>query len=113
MFDEQRVIIKFLSWEGVVKPVEILRRLTAWFADKTFSRIQVYEWHKKKSDTRESVQNEIRACSPRTSTSETNILATREMIEWKIAAHVGISYGIISDDLGYRKMSARWGFLAS
>lgn len=115
---EQRIIIKFLSREGV-KPAEILRRLTAQFAEKTLSRTQVYDWHKKFSDGRESVQNETHARRPRTSTSETNILAIREMIEedrsftvWEIAAHVRISYGsaqsIISDDLGYRKVSAKW-----
>ena len=44
------------------------------------------------SDGRESVQNETDERRPRTSTSETNILAIREMIEWEIVAHVEISY---------------------
>ncbi|KYN13981.1 hypothetical protein ALC57_13811 [Trachymyrmex cornetzi] len=77
---EQRIIIEFLLREGV-KPAEILRRLTVQFAEKTLSRTQVYDWHKKFSDSRESVQNETHARRPRTSTSDTNILAIREMIE--------------------------------
>ena len=43
---EQRIVIKFLAWEGV-KFAEILRRLTAQFAEKTLSRTQVYDWQKK------------------------------------------------------------------
>ena len=65
------------------------------------------------------MQNEIRARRLWASSSNTNILAVREVIEgdhhitmWKIDAHVGISYAsarsIISDDLGHRKVSARW-----
>ena len=118
----QRIIIKFLSLEGV-KPAEILRRLTAQFAEKTLSRTQVYDWHKKFSDGRQSVENETHARRPRTSINEANIRAIREMIKGdrrliirEISTHVGISYGstqsIISDDLGYRKLSAS-GFLAS
>ena len=42
---EQRIIIKFLSREGV-ELAEILRRLTAQFAEKTISRTQVYDRHK-------------------------------------------------------------------
>ncbi|EFN72340.1 Putative uncharacterized protein FLJ37770, partial [Camponotus floridanus] len=72
--------IKFLSREGV-KPVEILRRLTKQFAEKTLSRTQVYDWHKKFFNGRKSVQNKTYARRPRTSISETNIVAIREMIE--------------------------------
>ena len=95
---EQRIVIKFLSLEGV-KSVEILRQLTAQFAEKTLSTTQVYDWHKKFSDGRKSVQNKTCAQRPRTSTGEINIFAIRKMTKgdrltkWKIAAHVGISYG--------------------
>ncbi|KYN27549.1 hypothetical protein ALC57_03061 [Trachymyrmex cornetzi] len=61
---EQRIIIKFLSREGV-KPAEILHRLTAQFAEKTLSRTQVYDWHKKFSDGQESMQNETHTRRPR------------------------------------------------
>ena len=43
---EQRVVITFLSREGL-KPAEILRRVSAQFAGKTLSRSQVYDCHKK------------------------------------------------------------------
>ena len=89
------------------REAEILRRLTAQFAKKTLSRIQVNGWHKKISDGEESVQNETHTLRPWASASETNILMIREMIEedrrltmWDIA---GSTQSIISDDLGYRK----------
>ena len=101
-FVEQRVVLKLLSWEGV-KLAESLRRLNAQFADKTLSRIQVYD---RKKDFRWAVQNETHARRSGASTSEMNILAIREMIKgdrrlttWDI---VRISYGsalsIISGD---------------
>ncbi|GJQ85358.1 hypothetical protein Trydic_g10132 [Trypoxylus dichotomus] len=40
-----------------VKPLEILRRLTAQYAEKTVSGTQVYDWHEEFSDGRELVEN--------------------------------------------------------
>ena len=65
---EQRVIVKFLSQEGV-KPAE------------TLSRIHVYDWHEKICEGRELVQNETHVRRSWTSTSETHILEIREMSE--------------------------------
>ena len=42
----QRIIIKFLTKEGV-KPSEILTRLKAQFGDATLSRTQVFDWASK------------------------------------------------------------------
>lgn len=114
----QRVIIKFLAWEGV-RPSEILRLLFVQFCNETLSRTQVYDWHKKFSDGRETVGNETHARRPRTTINEANIHAIRELIEGDrhltvlaIAEQVGISYGsaqsTISDELGFRKVCARW-----
>jgi hypothetical protein len=62
----QRIIIKFLSWEGV-KPAEILRRLTEQFKEETLSRAQVFAWHKQFVEGREHVENEGHDRRPRTS----------------------------------------------
>ena len=53
----QRIIIKFLTKEGV-KPSEILTRLKAQFGDATLSRTQVFDWASKFKGGRESVENE-------------------------------------------------------
>ena len=73
-------LFKFLSREGV-KRAEILRGLTAQFAEETLSRTQICNWHNKISDSQESVQNETHTRRHRRNTSETSILTIREMIE--------------------------------
>jgi histone-lysine N-methyltransferase SETMAR len=62
----QRIIIKFLSGEGV-KPAEILRRLTEQFKEETLSRAQVFAWHKHFVEGREHVENEGHDRRPSTS----------------------------------------------
>ncbi|KAJ8950721.1 hypothetical protein NQ318_012802, partial [Aromia moschata] len=117
----QRIIIKFLSREGI-KPAEILRRLTAQFGDETLSRPRVFAWHKEFGFTtleEEAKVNEAHNRRPRTSITEDNIRAIRQLVEGdrrltvaEISSVVGISYGsaqaIITDQLGFRKVCARW-----
>ncbi|CAK9818248.1 Protein GVQW3 [Anthophora plagiata] len=114
----QRIIIKFLTHEGV-KPIEILQRLTAQFGDQTLSRARVFAWHKKFKEGRELVENVEHDRRPRTSITEENIRTIRELLERdrrltlsEMTAQVGISYGscqtIVTKDLGFRKVCARW-----
>lgn len=114
----QRIIIKFLTNEGV-KPSEIFTRLKAQFGDATLSQNRVYTWVREFRDGRERVENESHDRRPRTSLTNDNIRAVRELIEGdrrltieQIVSEVGISYGsvqsIITDQLGFRKISARW-----
>ncbi|XP_057658478.1 histone-lysine N-methyltransferase SETMAR-like [Diorhabda carinulata] len=114
----QRIVIKFLAAEGV-KPAEILRRLTAQFGEKTLSRARVFAWHKQFVEGRERVENESHDRRPRTSITAGNIDSVRQLVEGDrrlttsdIAIKVGISYGstysILSEELGYRKVCARW-----
>ncbi|XP_073972912.1 protein GVQW3-like [Rhodnius prolixus] len=114
----QRVIIKFLAAEGV-KPAEILRRLTAQFGEETLSRARVFAWHKQFVEGRDRVENESHDRRPRTSITANNISSVRRLIEddrrrttSEIASEVGISYGstysIVTEELGYRKVCARW-----
>jgi hypothetical protein len=65
----QRIIIKFLSREGV-KPAEILRRLTEQFKEEALSRARLFAWHKQFVEGREHVENEGHARRPRTSVTE-------------------------------------------
>lgn len=114
----QRIIIKFLTNEGV-RPAEILRRLQAQFTETCLSQAQVYDWHKKFSEGRVEVENKPHARRPRTSVTVDNIEAVRNILEddrrltiIEIADFVGISFGsaqsIITVELGFRKVSARW-----
>jgi hypothetical protein len=95
----QRIIIKFLTKEGV-KPSEILTRLKAQFGDATLSRTQVFDWASKFKGGRESVENESHDRRPRSSLTDENICAVRDVIEGdrrltvdEIASEVGISHG--------------------
>lgn len=114
----QRIIIRFLVNEGV-KPSEVLTRLQAQFGDDTLSKTQVFDWATKFWDGRDRVENENHKQRPATSVNEDNIQAVRELVEGdrritvaNIASEVGISVGsvhtIVSDTLGYSKVSAKW-----
>lgn len=114
----QRIIVKFLTNEGV-KPSEILRRLQAQFKDNTLKKTQVYSWHTQFLKGREAVENASHQRRPRTSVTNDNIRTVSRLLQddrrltvAEIASEVRISYGsaqtIITDDLGFRKVSARW-----
>lgn len=114
----QRIVIKFLAAEGV-KPAEILRRLSAQFGEETLSRARVFAWHKQFVEGRERVENQSHDRRPRSSITAGNIDSVRQLVEGDrrlttsdIANEVGISYGstysILSEELGYRKVCARW-----
>ncbi|XP_026316211.1 histone-lysine N-methyltransferase SETMAR-like [Hyposmocoma kahamanoa] len=114
----QRIVIKFLANERV-KPSEIFTRLRAQFGDTTLSQNRVYTWAREFRDGRERVENESHRRRPRSSLTDENISAVRELIEGdrrltvqEISSEIGISYGsvqsAITDHLGFRKISARW-----
>jgi hypothetical protein len=114
----QRIIIKFLSNEGV-KSSEIFTRLKAQFGDTTLSQNRVYTWAREFKGGRERVENESHCRRPRSSLTDDNISAIRELIEGDrrltiadISSEIGISYGsvqsVITDNLGFKKISARW-----
>lgn len=65
----QRIIIKFLTTEGV-KPAEILRRLEAQFGEICLKKTQVYDWHKKFLEGRAKVEKKPHDHRPRTSLTE-------------------------------------------
>lgn len=115
---EQRIIIKFLTKEGV-KPSEICERLKKQFGEETLSDISVYKWSKAFKDGRERVENEPHSRRPKTSTTEqiadrVNALIQndRRITVRDIASTLNISVGgvdcIIIDQLQYRKVCARW-----
>lgn len=114
----QRIVIRFLVWEGV-KNTEIFLRLRNQFGSECLSRAAVFKWAKAFKDGRETVENEPHDRRPRTSITPDNIrrveqiiLEDRRMNVRDISAELGISIGsvesIIHEHLQYRKVTARW-----
>jgi predicted DNA-binding transcriptional regulator len=110
----QRINIKFLSREGV-KPAEILRRLTEQFKEETLSRVRVFAWHKQFVEVVSTLRMRAMIADP----TDNNIRRVQQFLEGdrrlrvaEIAGEVRISYGsafaIITDELGFRKVCARW-----
>jgi hypothetical protein len=72
----QRIIIKFLTNEGVI-PSEIFTRLQAQFGNECLSQPRLFSWAK---SFRDHVENEPHARRPRTSVNPDNVLKIGELI---------------------------------
>ena len=114
----QRIIIKFLTKEGVI-PSEIFTRLQAQFGDECLSQPRVFSWAKSFREGRDRVENEPHARRPRTSVNPDNVLKIGELIRanrritvLELSQEVGISAGsveeILHNELKVSKVSARW-----
>jgi hypothetical protein len=79
----RRIIIKFLTKEGVVSS-EIFTRLQAQFGDECLSQPRVFSWAKSFREGREHVENEPHARRPRTSADPDNVLKIGELIRANI-----------------------------
>jgi hypothetical protein len=75
----QRVIIKFLTKEGVI-PSEIFTRLQAQFGDECLSQPRVFSWAKSFREGRDHAENEPHARRPRNSVNPGNVLKIGELI---------------------------------
>jgi hypothetical protein len=75
----QRIIIKFLTKEGVI-PSEIFTRLQAQFGDECLSQPRVFSWAISFQEGRDHVENEPHAWRPRTSVNPNNSLKIGELI---------------------------------
>jgi len=102
-----------------VKLVEIHHLMLAHYGQSTVSQRKVYEWVERFKSGRTCVTDE--GCSGRPSTSRTQdhidradamIREDRQITVSEVVAHLDISYGstygILEDDLGYRKVCAQW-----
>jgi len=115
---EERGVVRFLWAEGV-KPVEIHCRMLAQYGQSTMSQQKVYECTERFKSGRTCVTDEGCSGWPSTSRTQDHINRADAMIRedrWimvlEVAAHLDISYGstyaILHDDLGHRKVCARW-----
>jgi ribosomal protein S25 len=114
----QRIIIKFLTKEGVIRS-EIFTRLQAQFGDICLSQPRVFNWAKSFQEGRDRVENERHAWRPRTSVNPDNVLKIGELIQanrhitvLELSQEVGISVGsveeILHNELKVSKVSASW-----
>lgn len=114
----QRIIIKFLTNEGV-KPAEIRDRLRAQFGENALSWPRVKAWCAEFKKGREKVENMSHPRRPRSSITPGNIAVVRELIERdrrctvaELSKETGIGvasvHAIIRDHLHIRKIAARW-----
>lgn len=114
----QRIIIKFLTVEGV-PPSEIFTRIQAQFGGECLSQARVYSWAKEFREGRDRVENQPHPRRPRTSITSENverveqlILDNRRITIREISEEVGISVGSVEDivhkNLQFSKVSARW-----
>jgi hypothetical protein len=113
----QRIIIKFLTKEGVI-PSEIFTRLQAQFGDECLSQPRVFSWAKSFREGRDRVENEPHARRPRTSVNPGNVLKIGELIRanhritvpelsQKVGTSVGSFEEILHNKLKVSKVGAR------
>jgi histone-lysine N-methyltransferase SETMAR len=114
----QRIIIKFLTKEGVI-PSAIFTRLQAQFGDECLLQPRVFSWAKSFREGRDHVEIEPHARRPRTFVNPENVLkigelfrANRRITVLELLQEVGISVGSVEeslhDELKVSKVSARW-----
>jgi hypothetical protein len=101
----QRIIIKFLTKEGVI-PSEIFTRIQAQFGDKFLSQTRMFSWAKSFREGRDRVENEPHARRPRISVNPDNVLKIGELIRsnrrinvLELSQEVGISVGSVEEIL--------------
>ena len=76
---EQRVNIKFLV-KLRKSMIETFHLLTEAYGDDCLSRTRVFEWHKRFSEGRTSVNDDDRLGRPRTAIIDTNIEKVQDLI---------------------------------
>ena len=99
--------------------MEIHSRMLAQYGQSTMSQGKVYEWVERFKSGRTRVTDEGHSGRPSASRTQDHIDRADAMIRedrwmtvFEVAAHLDISYGyayaILHDNLGYRKVCARW-----
>jgi len=97
---EQRCAIKFCVKlnENATETYEKLKRA---YGEHALSRAQVFRWHKKFLDGRESVEDEPRSGRPCTSKTEENVTKVRDLVR----SHRGLTVRMISSVLNLNRQT--------
>lgn len=112
---EVREVIRFLHEKGT-KPSDIHRELVAVYGND--GKTQVYDWFCKFSEGRSNLDDDPRPGRKQTSNCDKNvmkiealILGDRRLKVPEIALDLGLAKTIVHkiiDELGYKKVAARW-----
>ena len=114
---EVRGVIRFLNAKGI-KPSDIYRELITVYGIDVMGKTQVYDWCRKFSEGRSSLDDDPRPGRKQTSSCDKNVMKVEELIRGdrrlkvrEIALQLGLAKTVIHkiiNELGYRKVSARW-----
>lgn len=115
---EVRGVIRFLAHEGVI-PAEIHHRLVQAYGPDVMNRQNVAKWVREFREGRSSVHDEERSGRPSVVTDgfvqevdqlirEDRRLTLDELLEKCPGVSRTVLHDVISERLGYRKLSARW-----
>lgn len=115
---EHRAVIKYLNKKGL-PPKDIHQDMVSTLGESAPSYSSVKKWVAEFKRGRESIKDDPRSGRPTSSTTKENIdkicdlvLGDRRLTIGKIAEITNISYGrvqhIITEELGFHKVSARW-----
>ncbi len=118
--NDQRAVIQFLFAKGE-KPANIYRELVLVYGHTCLDESSVRRWCRAFKEGRTSIENEKRSGRPRDSFTKENIARVRELLdedrrytldEIRYRMPLDVSRTTISriirDELGFRKLSARW-----
>jgi [histone H3]-lysine36 N-dimethyltransferase SETMAR len=115
---EKRAVIKFFVKKGL-KPIEIHNEMVSVLGDDAPSKSMVFKWALQFRRGRESIEDDCRSGRPIVATCPKMINAIRDMVMDdrrmtlnQISETMEIStervFHILKEDLGFRKLCARW-----
>ena len=114
---EVRGVIRFLHAKGT-KPSDIHGELVTVYGNNVMSKKQVYAWCSKFSEGRSNLDDDPRPGRKQTSSSDNNVMRVEALIRGdrrlkvrEMALDLGLPKTIVHriiNELGYRKVSARW-----
>ena len=116
--EEIRSVIKFCALSGQT-PADTLNQMTKVYGDNSVCRTLVFDWHKRFREGRTSIEDNERSRRPVSKHSEQAVEEVRALLKEDrryTLKHLALATGfsvwkmhqIVHEDLGMRKVCARW-----
>src|SRR5215470_4845567 len=116
--EELRAVIRY-EWANGLSPSKIHTKLVAVYGDSVMSVQIVRRWCNLFAEGRVDIFDAARSCCPSTASSAETIAEVNELIQENrriklrdvvrmLDISIGTAHKIIHEDLGYRKVCARW-----
>ncbi|XP_052802303.1 protein GVQW3-like [Mya arenaria] len=113
-----RAVIQFCVNLGKT-PSQTLKLMNEASSETQVKRMLVYKWHKRFSEGRESICDDVRSGRPVSQTTECDVEAVKNIVDadrrvtlYEICKMLDMSYGsvwgIMKDSLKMSRVSARW-----